>query len=91
MFQALLAAVAIALLSLVGVFFFGKEGAHLSGTHRFVLPAAVGVFLGVVFFELIPETLERTNLGRLGQGDRVNIELDVIARYVEKMVSPYEG
>ena len=40
---------------------------------------------------LIPETLERTNLGRLGQGDRVNIELDVIARYVEKMVSPYEG
>ncbi len=47
-----------------------------------------GDLLGVA---LIPETLERTNLGRLGQGDRVNIELDVIARYVEKMVSPYEG
>ena len=38
---------------------------------------------------LIPETLERTNLGGLEPGDPVNVELDVIARYVEKMVSPY--
>lgn len=58
MFEALLAAIAVTLLSLVGVFFFGKEDAHLTGTHRFILPTAVGVFLGVVFFELIPETLE---------------------------------
>jgi zinc and cadmium transporter len=61
MFEALLAAVAITLFSLVGVFFFGKEGAYLSGTHRFILPTAVGVFLGVVFFELIPETLEASH------------------------------
>jgi zinc and cadmium transporter len=58
MFEALLAAIAVTLLSLVGVFFFGKEDAHLTGTHRFILPVAVGVFLGVVFFELIPETLK---------------------------------
>lgn len=38
---------------------------------------------------LIPETLERTNLGHLESGDPVNVELDVIARYVEKMLSPY--
>lgn len=60
MTQALLAALAITLLSLVGVFFFGKNG-RLTGTHRFILPAAVGVFLGIVFFELIPETLEASH------------------------------
>lgn len=40
---------------------------------------------------LIPETLERTDLGSLEPGDRVNLECDVIARYVARMVSPYAG
>lgn len=57
MFEALLASLGISLLSLIGVFFFGKDG-HMTGIHRFILPTAVGVFLGIVFFELIPETLE---------------------------------
>jgi riboflavin synthase len=35
---------------------------------------------------LIPETLERTNLGRAGPGDLVNLEVDVLAKYVEKLV-----
>jgi riboflavin synthase len=35
---------------------------------------------------LIPETLERTTLGAAGEGTRVNLELDVIARYVERLV-----
>jgi riboflavin synthase len=35
---------------------------------------------------LIPETLERTNLGRAGIGRRVNLEVDVLAKYVEKLV-----
>jgi riboflavin synthase len=35
---------------------------------------------------LIPETLERTNLGRAEAGTRVNLEVDVVAKYVEKMV-----
>ena len=30
---------------------------------------------------LIPETLERTTLGSAGQGDRVNLEVDIFARY----------
>jgi riboflavin synthase len=35
---------------------------------------------------LIPETLERTTLGDAAQGTRVNLELDVIARYVERLL-----
>jgi riboflavin synthase len=35
---------------------------------------------------LIPETLARTTLGSRQPGDIVNLEVDVIAKYVEKMV-----
>jgi riboflavin synthase len=34
---------------------------------------------------LIPETLQRTILGQAGPGDRVNLEVDVLAKYVEKL------
>ena len=36
---------------------------------------------------LIPETLERTNLGRAEAGRRVNLEVDVLAKYVEKLLA----
>ena len=36
---------------------------------------------------LIPETLEATTLGDLAPGDRVNLETDIIARHVERMLS----
>ncbi len=36
---------------------------------------------------LIPETLQRTTLGAAAAGDRVNLEVDVLAKYVEKLVS----
>ena len=36
---------------------------------------------------LIPETLERTNLGAAVPGQPVNLEVDVLAKYVEKLVS----
>jgi riboflavin synthase len=35
---------------------------------------------------LIPETLERTNLGKAEIGTTVNLEVDVLAKYVEKAV-----
>ncbi len=35
---------------------------------------------------LIPETLERTTLGGLREGDRVNLEVDVVARYTERLL-----
>ena len=35
---------------------------------------------------LIPETLERTNLGRAEPGMTVNLEVDVLAKYVERLM-----
>jgi riboflavin synthase len=35
---------------------------------------------------LIPETLERTNLGNAGPGTTVNLEVDVLAKYVERLM-----
>jgi riboflavin synthase len=40
---------------------------------------------------LIPETLRRTNLGSARIGDRVNLEFDVLAKYVRNLVAPYLG
>ena len=40
---------------------------------------------------LIPETLESTSLGGLQEGDRVNLEFDVVARYVERLLGFREG
>ena len=37
---------------------------------------------------LIPETLERTTLGGVQPGDRLNVECDVLARYVQRQLSP---
>jgi riboflavin synthase len=37
---------------------------------------------------LIPETLERTNLGAAAPGAVVNLEVDILAKYVEKLLSP---
>jgi riboflavin synthase len=44
--------------------------------------------LGKTFFEiaLIPHTAERTTLGGLAAGDLVNVETDVLAKYVERLV-----
>jgi riboflavin synthase len=36
---------------------------------------------------LIPETSERTSLGAAEPGTRVNLEVDVVAKYVEKLVT----
>jgi riboflavin synthase len=40
---------------------------------------------------LIPETLERTNLGAVAVGDRLNVECDVVAKYVERLAAPFAG
>ena len=55
--ESLLAALFIAAISLVGVLLFGHSG-RLSGIERYTIPVAVGVFLSIVLYELIPETLE---------------------------------
>lgn len=38
---------------------------------------------------LIPETLRRTNLGDAHVGDAVNLEFDVIAKYVRRLAAPW--
>jgi riboflavin synthase len=40
---------------------------------------------------LIPETLERTNLGELTPGSKLNVECDIVAKYVERLVAPFAG
>ncbi|MDQ2761503.1 MAG: riboflavin synthase [Actinomycetota bacterium] len=55
--------------------------------------AVQGVSLTVVELDcrsftvsLIPETLQRTNLGGAQPGTAVNLEVDVLAKYVEKLI-----
>ncbi len=40
-----------------------------------------------ISINLIPHTVENTALGTLTQGSRVNLEIDTVARYVERMMS----
>jgi riboflavin synthase len=40
---------------------------------------------------LIPETLERTTLGGVKAGDKLNVECDVVAKYVERLMKPFAG
>ena len=37
--------------------------------------------------DLIPHTLEITNLGKLQKEDKINLEVDLIARYLERMLT----
>ena len=39
-----------------------------------------------ISINLIPHTVENTALGQLSQGSPVNLEIDLIARYVERML-----
>jgi len=52
-----------------------------------VSPPAPGPEAGWFEVSLIPETLTRTTLGTSAVGDRVNIEVDVIAKYVERLLA----
>jgi len=40
---------------------------------------------------LIPETLERTTLGEAKVGGKLNVECDVVAKYVERLMKPFAG
>lgn len=54
--ETFIAASLIAAISLLGVFLFGQSSIA-ARTQKYVLPLAVGIFLGLVLFELIPETI----------------------------------
>ena len=64
---------------------------------RYVIPqgsiALAGTSLTVVgvdwvraWVALIPQTAEETHLASLRKGDRINVEVDVLARYVERLL-----
>jgi riboflavin synthase len=40
---------------------------------------------------LIPHTLDATTLGRLTPGDDVNLEYDILAKYMVQLAEPYLG
>ncbi|WP_232820189.1 bifunctional diaminohydroxyphosphoribosylaminopyrimidine deaminase/5-amino-6-(5-phosphoribosylamino)uracil reductase RibD [Brachybacterium sp. YJGR34] len=52
---------------------------------------AVAVEDGVVSIGLIPETLARTTLGRRAVGEGVNLEVDILAKHVEKLLGGRGG
>jgi riboflavin synthase len=46
---------------------------------------------GWVEVSLIPETLERTTLAELEPGSKLNVECDIVAKYVERLLAPFAG
>ncbi len=44
-----------------------------------------------VAVSLIPETVQRTSLGEAVVGRKINVECDLVAKYVERLVSPLTG
>lgn len=71
------------------------------GLRRYLVPrgsvALAGVSLtvaavdaggeGTIRVALIPHTLEVTTLGSCGPGDAVNVEVDIVAKYVERLLA----
>ena len=45
---------------------------------------------GIVEAAVIPYTYEQTNIGRMALGDAVNVECDVLAKYVERLLEGHE-
>jgi riboflavin synthase len=62
-----------------------KGSITVDGVSLTVVDAALDGFTVAV----IPHTAEVTTLGRKGPGDRVNLEVDVMAKYVERLLKGY--
>jgi riboflavin synthase len=43
---------------------------------------------GTFTISILPQTRANTNLGELGAGSRVNLEADIIGKYVERLLEP---
>lgn len=50
----------------------------------------VSVTSGQFSVSLIPHTAKETNLARLKKGDKVNIETDILAKYMQAQVTKWE-
>jgi riboflavin synthase len=49
----------------------------------------VSVERGRFTVSILPHTRSNTNLGQLDVGDRVNLEADVVGKYVERLLQPW--
>jgi riboflavin synthase len=49
----------------------------------------VSVEEGTFTVSILPQTRANTNLSELGEGDSVNLEADVIGKYVERLLEPW--
>lgn len=47
------------------------------------------LFQDVAEVAIIPYTLSHTNVGRLAPGSRVNLEADLVGKYVDQLLQPY--
>ena len=62
------------------------NGVSLTVNHTEDTPSAC-----IVDINIIPHTLQNTTLGGLKQGDRVNLEVDLIVRYLARMLAVQGG
>jgi len=62
------------------------DGVSLTVNSVADLPAGTKISIN-----LIPHTFEVTTLGRLKPGSKVNLEIDLIARYIERMLTAGDG
>jgi riboflavin synthase len=67
----------------LGRYLVDKGSVTVDGVSLTVVEAGEDAFT----VSLIPETLARTTLGRRQPGDRVNLEVDVLAKHVEKLLA----
>ncbi len=63
---------------------------HGSITLDGVSLTVAGLTAGEIEVSLIPETLERTTLGEVAPGRRLNVEVDLLARYAERLLQPFK-
>ena len=63
-----------------------KGSITVNGVSLTVNSVSDGVHGSEISINLIPHTVENTALGSLKQGSRVNLEIDTVARYVERML-----
>ncbi len=71
----------------LGRYVVSKGSITVNGVSLTVVEAGRGWFS----VALIPHTLAVTNLGRLRRGDEVQVEVDVLAKYVERLLESVPG
>ncbi len=71
----------------LGKYFAYKGSITVNGVSLTVNKAADTDQGTEVSINLIPHTVQNTALGALAKGSRVNLEIDLIARYVERMLT----